>query len=78
MDPRLDVPIASSPGGDIAEFVYALMSFEKVHRQEIPAADVLTLFTEIVKTRTVHSPFLVCNDYNSMTNIQQQTGVQDP
>ena len=77
VDPRLDYPVVASPGGDIAEFVYALMAYEKVYGIELLPQEISLMFKNILKRRTQTSPFMVCNDVSHMSKIQQHARVQD-
>ena len=78
VDPRLDIPSASSPGGDIGEFVHALAAFEHVHRMQLSNQEIAILFHTIVKKRTKKNPFFVCTDESSMFKIQKFSKVNNP
>tara|TARA_B100000795_G_C22726762_1_gene409711 strand:- start:144 stop:989 length:846 start_codon:yes stop_codon:yes gene_type:complete len=78
VDPRLDIPSASSPGGDIGEFVHALAAFEHVHRMQLSNQEIAILFHTIVKKRTKKNPFFVCTDESSMFKIQKISKVNNP
>jgi len=79
VDPRLDIPIASSPGGDIGEFVYALTSYEKVYDIKLTKREISDAFHHIISNRrTSESPFFICNDKKSINNLRRVTGIHDP
>ena len=77
VDSRLDIAVASSPGGDVAELVHALSAFEHVHQVQLTTEDIGELFHVLIARRTQSNPFFVCTDQNSMSKVSRAANVVD-
>ena len=52
IDSRLDIAVAASPGGDIAEFVHAVAAFEHVNQIKLTSEEIGRLFPFVTAERS--------------------------
>jgi len=78
IDSRLDIAVAASPGGDIAEFVHAVAAFEHVNQIKLTSEEIGRLFHEANEDRTSKNPFMFCNDEQHFEQIRRALRISNP